>query len=363
MKMAAKLVIRAGRTALAHIRKNGLEPGDITAVIGASGAAKWLSIYGLDRAVFSRWLARTDREIFLFGTSIGAWKLAAAAQNNPGRAFDRLKAAYIRQKYDGRVTPDQIIHESLKIFDRFLDPQSIREILSHPRFRLGFSAVRCRGPMALENRLALVGGLGVAFVLNLVSRKTQSLFFRRTLFHCPAGKAWPLDLGEFPADPVPLTPGNFKPALLASGSIPVIMNGVRDIPGTPGGMYRDGGILDYHPAVAMARDRNGFILYPHFYPDITPGWFDKHLNGRRAAGPLLDRVVLVSPSKAFVAGLPFGRIPDRKDFKRFHNRDQLRFNTWETVARASLDLGEEFLETVTSGKIREAVSPFGGLSR
>jgi hypothetical protein len=34
------LRIRAGQSALAHIQKNGLSPADISAVFGASGAAK-----------------------------------------------------------------------------------------------------------------------------------------------------------------------------------------------------------------------------------------------------------------------------------------------------------------------------------
>ena len=44
----ADLIIAAGPKALAHIRKHGLSPDDISAIFGASGAAKWLAIAGLD---------------------------------------------------------------------------------------------------------------------------------------------------------------------------------------------------------------------------------------------------------------------------------------------------------------------------
>jgi hypothetical protein len=77
------LRILAGATAYRHIKTNGLTQQDISAVFAASGAAKWLTIYGLDRAVFSVWLAQSIHPIDLFGTSIGTFKLAAAAQQKP----------------------------------------------------------------------------------------------------------------------------------------------------------------------------------------------------------------------------------------------------------------------------------------
>ncbi len=352
------LVFKAGKTALAHIRDNGLCPTDISAILGASGAAKWLVLYGLDRIIFSRWLNRINQDIFLLGTSIGAWKLAAAAQTHPEQAFDALKDAYISQTYKGRVTPEQVTTESLKILDLLLTSEKIREILANPRFKLGFSAVRCTGAMAMENKAALAAGMGTAFVMNLVSRNTQSLFFRRTLFHVPGLKGFPLDLDDFPTTRVTLSQENFKQALLASGSIPVVMDGIPDISGAPKGIYRDGGILDYHPAFPLCHGGEGFILYPHFYPEITPGWFDKKLSGRRAAGTLIDRTILVAPSPEFVAGLPYGRIPDRKDFTRFHGRDEERFKAWKNVTEQSLKLGEAFLEAVDTGRIRDMVQPF-----
>ena len=357
------LVFKAGKTALAHIREKGLQPSDIRAVLGASGAAKWLAIYGLDRMIFSRWLNSAEKEIYILGTSIGAWKMSAAAQADPARAFDRLKEAYIHQRYRGRVTPEQITTESLKILDILLPPEKIREILTNPRFRLGFAAVRCRGVMAAENKAAQIAGMSAAFMMNLASRSTQSLFFRRTLFHAPGFHApgsghWPLDMNDFPTTRVVLDRENFKYALLASGSIPVIMDGIADIPAAPKGMYRDGGILDYHPVFPLDQGREGLILYPHFYPEITPGWFDKKISGRRAKGSLVDRTILVAPSPAFVAGLPWGRIPDRKDFTRFHGNDDERFRVWQTAAERSLELGNLFLEAVENGRIRDIVRPF-----
>ncbi|PIE61999.1 MAG: hypothetical protein CSA29_00405 [Desulfobacterales bacterium] len=356
--MSDTLIIKAGKTALAHIRENGLAPEDITAVFGASGAAKWLSIYGLDRAVFSQWLSGITHRICLLGTSVGAWKLTAAAQQDPGRAFDRFKDAYISQTYRGRVTPQKITTESLKILNRFVPAEKIHEILSHPFLKLGFLSVRCKNAMASEKYWAQGAGVMAAALLNLGARKTQRVFFERVLFQVPGTGKLPIDMQVFGGDPVDLDRNNFYSALMSSGSIPLVMEGVYDIPGAQPGVYRDGGILDYHPTFPLKSDESGFILYPHFYPYLIPGWFDKALEGRHAGGRLVDRIILVAPSPEYVAGLPLSRIPDRKDFIRFRGNDRGRYQIWHSAASKSLELGHRFLTVVNSGEIREMACPF-----
>ena len=46
------LTLAAGPVALKHIREHGLRPDDVGTIFGASGAAKWLAIAGLDKAIF-----------------------------------------------------------------------------------------------------------------------------------------------------------------------------------------------------------------------------------------------------------------------------------------------------------------------
>ena len=349
------LLILAGKSAYNHIRENGLKPSDISAVLGASGAAKWLVLYGLDSAIFSQWFQGRDKPLALFGTSIGAWKLTAAAQDDPGQAFDRLKDAYIRQSYKGRPTANDVSRESLRIMEAVLDSGGINQILSHPFCRLNFSAVRCRGWMAREKPLPLLAGMAWAFGLNLISRDLQGQAFERTVFYDPRAPKPVLDYSEFPARAVPLASNNFSSALLATGSIPLIMNGVQDIPGAPHGIYRDGGLLDYHPVFSLAPDTEGLILYPHFYPHIVRGWFDKKMPKRWATGELLDRTIILAPSPGFVSRLPFGRIPDRKDFERFQDQDHIRQPAWKKAAQLSKKLGQDFLDLSDTGKIRNAV--------
>jgi hypothetical protein len=355
--MTDDLVIAAGRTAYAHIKKNGLSPEDIRLVLGASGAAKWLVLYGLDSAIFSRWFKDRKDPLPVLGTSIGAWKFAAAAQKDPVTAFDALKHAYIHQYYRGRVTPAQVTRESERIMTAFLNQTRQDEILDHPFLRITFGAVRCRYLLGSRHGSAQVLGIAAGAVLNRVSRTLHRLYLERVVFHHPQFDPRTVDFSGFPTRCVPLGPHNFQQALTASGAIPYVMEGVTDIAGAPRGMYRDGGMLDYHPAFALCSGQNGLILYPHFYPYIIPGWFDKRSPGRRETGPVTDRMILVAPSDRFVSRLPFGRIPDRKDFTRFLGADATRVTAWEKAADMSRVLGEAFLDITRTGRIQDLVQP------
>jgi hypothetical protein len=152
----------------------------------------------------------------------------------------------------------------------------------------------------------------------------------------------------YAGDRIALDSGNLAPALLASGSIPGLLDGVRDIPGAPAGVYRDGGIVDYHFDPRWATGE-GLILYPHFGPTLIPGWFDKPFRGRHLDPAALDRVVVLAPSPEFVASLPYGKIPDRRDALRFDSREMRRY--WSTVARESERLGEALTRLLQNGPI------------
>jgi hypothetical protein len=73
------------------------------------------------------------------------------------------------------------------------------------------------------------------------------------------------------------------------------------------------------------------VFYPHFNDFVTPGWLDKHLPWRRSprAHPWLDDVLLVSPAPAFLATLPNGKLPDRRDFYRYGPDHSGRIRAWE----------------------------------
>ena len=379
------LKILAGSRAYQHIKSRGLQPADLKALFGASGAAKWLGIYGLDRAIFSDWLQAdalpTGQKLLLFGTSVGAFKLAAAARADPAAALDRLAESYIDQAYDDDVSNQAIVRETRRILTAVLGDQGVTEIFANPRFQFACGAVSCNGLLASPHpnhqKLAMLAG----FALAITGRNSHRRMLERALFVTPEPASTPSDLftiGDgFPTQTFELTLENFRQALLASGSIPVLMDGVSDIPGTandrPGDhhrypsthnkhqrtrVFRDGGLLDYHPIPAnLLAPGGGLILYPHFFPWLVPGWFDKFFPWRKAHPRQLEDVILVSPSEEFVHSLPNSRIPDRRDFMRYVGRDRERQQIWRQAAEQSKQLGEEWLELVNSGTITDRVEP------
>lgn len=354
--MAINLEFRAGPGALARIRDGGLKPDDVRVVAGAAGGPKWLVLGGLDRAIFTSFLKKRKTPLYLAGSSIGAWRFAAVAQKDPAGAIDRLETAYINQKYTAKPSPEEVTRESYRIFDAYVGEKGVREILSHPFMRLNIFSVRSRGLASRDGRLPLSAGLAGAALANLASRKGLRLFFQRTLFFDPRDLPPFYGMNDFPVQHVPFTEDNFRRALMAAGSIPLVMSGVREIPGAAPGTYRDGGLIDYHMDIPYGVD-GGVVLYPHYLGRIVPGWFDKPLKGRRPRPEHIKNVLLISPSREFVARLPLGKIPDRDDFYLFRGRDGERFATWQKVVQESAPLGREFLEAVETGSISGLVKP------
>lgn len=348
----AAIKILAGARAYKHIQQHGLAPQDISAVFGASGAAKWLTIYGLDRAIFCDWLSASDQQVDLFGTSVGAFKLAACAQSDPGGALLKLANAYIDQDYEGKDIVRQVIIETRKVLDTFLSTQTIAEVLANPRYNYHCGSVRALGDLASDSASRQKAAMVQGFLQSLLGKSWQQNLFERVIFH--PGKA----VNDFHARDkfsthrVALSSSNFYQALLSSGSIPVIMPGVRAMEGAPEGIYRDGGLLDYHAIADNVCTLNrGLVLYPHFYTYLKEGWFDKFWPWRRVSGRQLESTVLIGPSDDFVQSLPGARIPERQDFTRFRGKDQLRVQRWTEVRDRSMELGEAFLQQLNSGDI------------
>ncbi len=347
------LTLRAGPDALRLIRERGLRAQDIDIVPGASGGAKWLVLAGLDRFLFGTFLAEPrTRPLHLIGSSIGSWRMACLAQRDPVAALDRGHHAYIyEQRYSRRPSTREVTEVLTRALDILLGEHGVEEILSHPWARLHVITAEGRGLAASERRLLLTASIALAAAGNLVSRKSLALQMRRNIFHS-AGDLTPFaHLADLPTVHHRLTSENLRPALLASGSIPLLLEGVR-IPGTPPGVHWDGGVLDYHLDLDFGPG-DGLVLYPHFYSHVVPGWFDKSLTWRRARGDNFRRALLIAPSDAFVAALPRAKIPDRKDF--YAMDDATRRVTWQRVVDESARLGDELGDLLASGRVAERV--------
>jgi hypothetical protein len=351
--MSSSLTLRAGPDALRLIRDRGLRADDVDVVPGASGGARWLVLAGLDRMLFGDFFRTRTRPLHLIGSSIGCWRLTCLALNEPVAAVERFAEAYITQRYPPKPSAALVSTTSQGIVDAILGADGEAQLLSHPWARLHVLTNRCRGLSASEQRHLQTLGLTLSALGNLVSRRTLGLQIDRVIFHS-AGDTSPFrELKDLPSVHLPLTRENLRPALLASGSIPVAMSGVR-IAGAGPGVHRDGGILDYHLDLDFGVGE-GLVLYPHFYPYVVPGYFDNVLLWRRAGPANFRRVLLVSPSPEYVARLPFGKIPDLDDFYRLSDAERMR--AWRQVLSEGERMGDELRELMATGKLAERIQP------
>lgn len=370
--MSNNLLFYAGREAYSQIMDDGLRPESIAVVSGAAGGPKWLVLDGLDRALFFNWLKSpysNNNAIHLVGASIGAWRFTAICQDDGnGRdeeAYDRFSDAYIHQSYVSYQPPGptarDVTNEGLKIMNAYLDDDGIEIILKNKNKRLNIITALSRGLLESDNKYLLTLYMTICGAANYFSRRSLGAFFKRSLFYDP--REMPPVFNSFdttPTEKVRLTSENIRKAILASGSIPIVMSGVGDIPDAPPGVFRDGGLLDYHmniPYGPFAKTERKIVLFPHYVNRIIPGWFDKIHPLRKPNRENLKNVLMLSPSPEFVEKLPYGKIPDRRDFKRFKGDDAGRIKYWKRVVKESQALGEEFLEVIDRGKIVEVLTP------
>ncbi len=348
------LTFFAGAKALAQIKREGFHSKMIKVMAGAAGGPKWLVLAQLDRLIFSNWFEGRTEPLFLIGSSIAAWRFAAAAQKKPVHAIAKLEEAYVHQTYEANPSASEVTAESRRILEHYLDENGVNEVLGHPYLKLNMFAVRSKMATASERKLPLTVGLAASAFCNIFSRKSLKFFFEQTLFYNKTSTPPWVQVAEFPKHRVALSKENLKPAILASGSIPLAMSGVRDIPGARSGVYRDGGVVDYHLDIPFGID-DGIVLFPHYTDRIIPGWFDKNLPWRKATPENMQNVLVVAPARSFVKNLPFGKIPDRADFKRFQGRDQERISYWNTVSAESRRLADALHEVIEHGLAPEKI--------
>jgi hypothetical protein len=332
------LVIRAGPAALAHIRRHGLRRADIRAIAGAAGGPKWLVLAHLDRFLFGEWLG--SQPVDLVGSSIGAWRFAAGCHpHDPAAAIAALEQAYLEQRYSERADRAEISTVIGGILDRFFDDAVAAGVVGHRSRRLTVVTARARGPAASERRNIQTAGSGLAALANAISRRALGGFFERVLFQHPEARALRLAAEGIRTRRVPLTADNARDAVYASGSIPLQMEGVRDPAAAPAGVYRDGGLVDYHIDQPLVDE--GLVLMPHFVDAMIPGWFDKFLPWRQRPRHA-ENTLLIAPSREFLARLPQGCIPDRKDFVRYGGRDAERVRDWRACVAEGERLADAF---------------------
>jgi hypothetical protein len=349
--MQSPLQVLAGPDALTELRDHGLRPERVRAIIGASGGPKWLLLYGLDRVLFPWLTAGASAPVHALGSSIGTWRFACMLSRDPVAALDRFAAAYVEQRYRRRPSPAEVSREGERILDSLLGDDGFAPHLSHSLFRLHIVTARFRHLGASEGTLSWLG-FGIAALANALHRRALAGAIERVVFDADGDPGPFAPWRSLPTRHVPLTLENVRAALMASAAIPGVMSGVRNPPGAPAGVYRDGGVADYHFGLEIDA-RDGVTLYPHFYPYLVPGWFDKSMPWRRTRG--LRRVIVLTASPAYVASLPNGRIPDRRDFSVMTDDERMR--SWRSAIDMGKRLGDEFAELLAKNRIGEIAQP------
>lgn len=351
--MPEYLSLLAGPAAAERIRRDGLRPEQVTHYGAAAGGPKWMVLGHLDRAMFTHWFGDDQPPVIATGASAGAWRLACLAQRDPVAAIDRFEGAYMVQRYSARPTAAEISQGGRGILDQLLGDTGAGEIPHHPWLKVNVVAARGRLGTASRNALVQALGLSGAVAANLLHRRALGAFMERVLVHAPGG-ALRLQPDGFRTHHFEMTADNLVPALMASATIPRIMESVDAIPGAPPGPYIDGGMIDYHMDLPLA-DRDGLTLIPHFASRVTPGWLDKFLPWRAARH--LDNALVIAPSPAMLDRFPNRRIPDRKDFARYGNDDAGRTRDWQRAIAESRAMADEFMQRVEKDDFAAHLQP------
>lgn len=346
--MTLPFVIKAGASARAKLLKDGFEPAQFCAMLGASGGPKWFVLAGLDQQLASDFLPKAG-PLKLLGSSVGGWRMAAHATAEPVAAIERFRDFYHHLSYADGATPRHISDSSRAMVKALLGDSGIDEILTNRQRQLHLVTAGCRGLLKSERKGPQMLGLGLAALGNLISRNTLGAFFGRSIFHTGAHSPW-LGRDAIATEFVALDRHTLPLALEATGAIPLVLEGVK-LAASRHSVHRDGGIIDYHFDLPL--DTEGLVLYPHFYDKAIPGWFDKGLGWRKPKPEHYDKVVMVAPSPALVASLPHQKISDRKDFERFD--DKARIEYWQQVIDAGRKMADSFAQAVKNGQWQQAL--------
>ena len=223
--MTLPFVLRAGQTARTQIQQHGFTADSLAAFGAPAGGPKFFIQAHLDRFAF---------------------RLLAAAHPDPAAAAERLYQAYCRQHYASKPTAADITREVNDILHTVLQVDDMDYILHHPWLQLNLLTTRCLGLAAARQPAWQAIGFALAYASNLRARHRLATRFERCVFQNHTQAAAVLAGDSFHTHTARLTRDNLAPVTLAGGTIPLLMETVRDIPHGPAGAHIDGGMVDCH---------------------------------------------------------------------------------------------------------------------
>lgn len=360
----SSITLFAGSEAKIKIEEDGLTPSLFDSLVGASGGPKWFVLYELDRylagSFFSDRLTGVGAPLKTLGSSAGAWRMCCYAMAEPTLALERLASRYSEEVYSENPSRKEVTEKAREMLIEVLGPSGVKEVVANCQVASHLVAARSRGFgsskfLGAQLALILLSALG-----NLFNRRALSFFYERTIFCTSSLSRDRYECKDLATARVSLTENNLIEALMATGAIPYILEGVRDIAGAKKGLFWDGGIVDYHFDCPL-NGGDALTLYPHYSSNFVPGWFDKALPWRRVKELNYNKALMVCPSFNFLRTLPFGKVPDRKDFEQLRASERIKY--WKKVLAESVRLAEDFHEIVECGLTYEMIRPFSARSR
>ena len=363
-RLSSSITFFAGSEARVKIAEDGLTPRLFDSLVGASGGPKWFVLYELDRylagSFFSDRLNGVGAPLKTLGSSAGAWRMCCYAMAEPTLALERLASRYSEEVYSEKPSRKEVTEKAREMLVEVLGPSGVKEVVANCQVASHLVATRSRGFGSSKFLVAQLALILLSALGNLFDRRALSFFYERTVFCTSSLRKERYEFRDLGTAQVSLNENNLIDALMATGAIPYILEGVRDIAGAKKGLFWDGGIVDYHFDCPL-NIGDALTLYPHYTADFVPGWFDKALPWRRVKELNYNQALMVCPSFNFLRTLPFGKVPDRKDFEQLKAPERIKY--WKKVLAESVRLAEDFHELVECGVTYEMIRPFSARSR
>jgi hypothetical protein len=351
----SNICIKAGKRAYEIIQDGGFHFDRVTTYFGPATGPRWLIASGFDLALLKNGLLGRSKAIHLVGSSAGAMRFAAWLQPEPEKSYRTLIESYIGITYKRNDTPATVLESLVDLANSYIEDDALSFALTNKKYRLAIITVRARNLVASELKWVQQIGIGICFLFNAINRSYIHDFAERVVFYNGPKPPHFCLRPDYRGRYIRLNEINFKYAVMASGAIPLVVAGIKDIYGAPSGVYRDGGLIDYHMTHNYAQTNEDIILFFNHQERIIPGWLDKRLSYRRPQADIMDNVVMIYPTDSFIANLPGGKVPERDDFAIFIDDPASRIKNWRRAVELAQPLGEEFLELVESKKIKDVV--------
>ncbi len=296
-------------------------------------------------------MSKRQTPINLVGASAGAWRMLCYALDQPRQALSAFLHAYVEQRYQKLPPPSVVSQNVIDILNQILSSTGKEGMWNTELMRL--YVISSQSSIAPRSGSTYKKQFGAMALKNLFSRTALKNDLRRIVFTNSSHQ--PLVEDAFDTSYVRFTPDNLVPALQSTGTLPIYMEPVSEIPDVDGLLW-DGALIDYH--ICHQYHDDGLVFFPHFTDELIAGWFDKFVPWRKAHGAFRDKMIMLSPSAAFVQSLPDQKIPDREDFNRYFDNNDQRIRNWYEVAKRGEDLAEEFDRLHKSGALIDHVESF-----